>query len=115
MLGESLGSGPACALARAATPPKHIVLVVPFDVLEDVAKEKFPLLPVSLLMVDRWDNIAALKNYSGRLDIFGALNDQVIPVHHARHLAASSPAAVYHEFPGDHGWADSREVNLSKL
>ena len=86
-----------------------------FDVLEDVAKENVPLLPVSLLMVDRWDNIAALKNYSGRLDIFGALNDQVIPVHHARHLAASSPAAVYHEFPGDHGWADSREVNLSKL
>src|SRR5712671_319630 len=33
VLGESIGSGPACSLAREKTPPDKIVLVVPFDIL----------------------------------------------------------------------------------
>ena len=66
-------------------------------------------------MLDRWNNIEALKGLTGRLDIFGAKYDQVIPVRHARNLAASHPGAQYHEFEGDHGWANSAEVDLSKL
>lgn len=115
VLGESLGSGPACELAHAKQPPKHIVLIVPFDVLEDVAKEKFSWLPVGLIMLDRWDNVKALHDYTGKLDIFGATYDQVIPVHHARNLAAAHPEAAYHEFNGDHGWARSRDIDLSQL
>lgn len=115
VLGESLGSGPASQLARADVPPRHIVLVVPFDVLEDVAKEKFTFLPVGLIMLDRWNNVAALKDYRGQLDIFGATHDQVIPVQHARKLAAALPGAVYHEFNGDHGWTNSPEVNFSEM
>src|ERR1700677_339820 len=33
VLGESIGSGPACALALEKIPPDKIVLVVPFDTL----------------------------------------------------------------------------------
>ncbi len=113
--GESLGSGPACQLAKSATPPAHLVLLVPFDELTRVAKDKFPYLPVGLIMLDRWNNIESLQGYTGRLDIFGARYDQVIPVEHARALAASHPGARYHEFEGDHGWANSDAVDLSKL
>ncbi len=112
VLGESLGSGPASFLASAPTPPTRIALVVPFDVLTKVAQEKFPFLPVGLLMLDRWNNIEALKNYKGRLDIFGAKHDQVIPVEHARNLARSLPGSNYHEFDGDHGWANGNQVSL---
>lgn len=116
VLGESLGSGPACALARAPAPPKRIVLVVPFDTLASVAQEKFSWLPVGLLLRDRWDNIAALKGYAGRLDIYGGLDDQIIPVHHARTLAASVPGARYHEFPAGHNdWANQRELDWSEF
>jgi uncharacterized protein len=115
VLGESLGSGPACELARASTPPRHIVLVVPFDVLKDIAQEKFRFLPVGLIMLDRWNNVEALKGFTGRLDVFGAKYDNVIPVHHARKLAASVPGAIYREFPGDHGWASGPHVVLSEL
>jgi pimeloyl-ACP methyl ester carboxylesterase len=115
VLGESIGSGPASQLARAAIPPRHIVLVVPFDVLTDVAQEKFSFLPVGLIMLDRWDNIAALTGYTGRIDIFGGTYDQVIPVIHARKLAAALPGASYHEFPGDHNWASGRNVDVSDL
>ena len=113
VLGESLGSGPASFLATTENPPARIVLVVPFDVLEDVAQEKFPYLPVGLIMLDRWNNIDALKSYQGRVDIYGAKFDQVIPVAHARNLARSVPGAHYHEFDGDHGWANGNQVDLS--
>lgn len=115
VLGESLGSGPACMLARTARPPKHLVLIVPFDVLTDVAKEKFAWLPVGLIMLDRWNNVEALQGYKGRLDVFGASNDAVIPAHHARHLAESIPGAVYHEFRGTHAWAAAGAVDLTAL
>jgi uncharacterized protein len=115
VLGESLGSGPASQLAKAPVPPRHIVLVVPFARLQDVAQEKFRFLPVGLLLLDRWDNIEALKDYPGRLDVFGAKYDTVIPVHHARRLAESRAGAVYHEFEGGHGWADGNLVDFRKL
>ena len=115
MLGESLGSGPAAQLARAPVQPRQIVLVVPFDRLVDVAQEKFRYVPVGLLMLDRWDNLAALKDYTGRLDIYGGTNDPVIPVQHARTLAAALPTAHYHEFPGGHDWADFPAIDLSQL
>jgi pimeloyl-ACP methyl ester carboxylesterase len=115
VLGESLGSGPASYLATVPNPPRRLVLMVPFDVLTEVAKEKFPYLPVGLLLRDKWDNVAALTHFSGKIDIFGATYDQVIPVAHARNLAAHVPGAVYHEFPGDHGWTAGELVDLSQI
>lgn len=115
VLGESLGSGPACELARAPIPPRHFVLIVPFDAIVDVARQHYPFLPVGLLMLDRWNNVEALKGYSGRLDIFGGTYDPVIPVQHARSLAASVPGADFHEFAGGHNWAGSAEIDLSRM
>src|ERR1700677_1402375 len=42
VLGESLGSGPACMLAGEKIAPEKIMLVVPFDTLANVAAEHFP-------------------------------------------------------------------------
>ena len=64
-------------------------------------------------MLDRWDNIEALKSYKGRIDIYGAKYDNVIPVEHARNLARSIPSAKYHELETDHGWANGNGVDLS--
>ena len=114
VLGESLGSGPASMLGSLSDPPRRIVLVVPYDRITSVAQEKIPFAPVGLLMRDRWDNLAALSNYKGRLDIWGAAHDQVIPVVHARRLAQGLPQAKYHEINSGHGWADSGQVDLSE-
>jgi pimeloyl-ACP methyl ester carboxylesterase len=115
VVGESLGSGVASYLATIPAPPNHTVLLVPFDVITEVAQEKFPFIPAKLLMRDRWNNVEALKNYRGKLDIFGAKYDRVIPVHHARNLTASHPESTYHEFVGDHGWANGNLVDLSNI
>lgn len=102
VLGESLGTGPASYLASLGDPPDRVVLAVPFDNLPSLAQEQYPLLPAWLLLRDRWDNVAALKNYKGPVTIYAAEHDTIIPVRHARKLAASLPRAAYREYDGDH-------------
>lgn len=102
VIGESIGSGPASALAGVALPPEKIVLWTPYDRLVDVAKEKFRWLPVGLLLRDKWDNGAALKNYAGVVEIYAAKADEVIPNHHARTLHEKVPGSVFTEIDGGH-------------
>lgn len=113
IVGESIGSGPASSLAGLGKPPDKLVLVVPFDNLASVAREHFPLIPAGLVLFDRWDNVEAMKGYSGKVEIYGAIDDRVIPIHHARTLAKSLPITVFHEIPGGHNdWSQSGMVKI---
>lgn len=113
VVGESIGSGPACALASDPVPPDKIVLIVPFDRLSRVAYEYAGALATRLLLGHSWDNIAALARYQGPVEIFGAAEDTVIPVDCARTLAASCPQAVFHLIAGGHNdWPRSPEVRV---
>ncbi|MEQ1853906.1 MAG: alpha/beta fold hydrolase, partial [Chthoniobacteraceae bacterium] len=70
LLGESIGSGPACTLA-AEMPDRiaGLALVVPIARLQEVAQQKIPWLPMGLLLRDKFDNIAALGAYHGRVAV----------------------------------------------
>jgi hypothetical protein len=110
---ESLGCGPAAFLATNPRPPDKIVLILPFDTLAAVAARHYPFLPVRLLLRDNWDNIAALRDYQGQLELFAARADTIIPISHARALAASKPASVFHTIDGGHNdWADGNKVKI---
>lgn len=112
-VGESIGTGPASWLGTLPHPPDKIVLIVPLDVLAAVAKEHYPLLPVGLLLPDHWDNITALQAYDGPVEIFAAKGDTVIPIRHARALAASKPGIRLHEFSGGHNdWSRTDSVQI---
>ena len=112
--GESIGTGPACSLARLPRPPDKIVLIVPFDRLDLVARDHLPSLVVGLLLSDNWDNIEALRGYRGPIDIFGAEDDTVIPVRHARALAAANPSARFTLIGGGHNdWSAPGRVGIS--
>jgi hypothetical protein len=106
VVSESIGSGPASVLATHRQPPDKVVLIVPFDTLPRVAAHHFPFLPTGLLVRDKWDNITALKGYAGPLEIFGARDDTIIPIAHARALAESKPGSKFHEIAEGHNdWA----------
>lgn len=114
VFGESLGSGPASHLGSLASPPDRLVLVTPFDNLLSVAKEQIRGLPVSLLMRDKWDNTQALSAYKGPVVIFGARLDTIIPVVHARALAASIPQARYVELECGHNeWSQQPQARIT--
>jgi uncharacterized protein len=113
VLGESIGSGPACLLAQEKVAPDKIVLVVPFDTLAGVASGHFPFLPVRLMLRDAWDNVASLKGYTGPVEIFGASDDVIIPIAHARALASQIPVAKFIEISGGHNdWPEGGRVKI---
>ena len=115
VLGESIGSGPACALAREAIPPDKVVLVVPFDSLANVASKKFPVLPIRLMLRDTWNNVESLRHYTGPVEIFGALDDTIIPIEHARALARQIPKAKLIEIASGHNdWSDDDRVKIKR-
>jgi uncharacterized protein len=95
LLGESLGCGVAAAVAKGTTVRiDGIVLITPWDTLASIAREKFPFLPVRLLLTDRYDNIANLASFKGRIAVVGAERDGIIPLSNARKLYDSLPATA---------------------
>jgi pimeloyl-ACP methyl ester carboxylesterase len=79
VIGESLGSGSACAMAREF--PQQIAgvgLVVPFGSLLEVASFHYPFIPVKLVLRDRFDNVAALEKYRGHVAFVIAGADEVV-------------------------------------
>ncbi len=73
----------------------------------------FPLFLVRLLLKADWDNVAALARYKGPVDIFGAEGDRIIPVSHARALAAAVPSSKLVVFDGGHNeWPDEDRVRI---
>jgi uncharacterized protein len=114
-IGESIGSGPASMLATLRRPPDKIVLAVPFDTLASVAAGHFRWLPVNFILKDSWDNIAALRSFTGPIDIFCAAEDRIIPATHARKLAAALPQARLVSFQGAHNeWANTNAVRIER-
>jgi pimeloyl-ACP methyl ester carboxylesterase len=113
VVGESIGSGPASFLAKLSPAPDKLALIVPFDKLSLVARHHFPSLVVSLVLRDNWDNIEALSHYKGPVEIFGAEGDIVIPISHAKALAAVVPSSKFVMIEGGHNdWARQPKVRI---
>jgi alpha-beta hydrolase superfamily lysophospholipase len=111
VVGESIGSGPATWLAKVSPPPDRLVLIVPFDQLSLVAKGHVPSLLVSLALHDDWNNVEALADYKGPVEIFGAEGDDVIPIRHAKALAAAVGSSKFVTIKGGHNeWSQEGKV-----
>lgn len=113
VVADSLGTGPACILSQQAPPPDKLVLIVPYDELARVAAEHYPSWLVRLLLTDNWNNLSALATYRGPIEIFAADNDRIIPISHAKALAASKPQTVFHVLRGGHNdWPQNASVKF---
>jgi pimeloyl-ACP methyl ester carboxylesterase len=106
LVGESLGTGVACWLAgEHPDQTAGVVLLAPYNTLTDVAQEHMPLLPVHLLLVDRFRSEKYLRNYSGPIAVLVGGADQVVPEKFGRRLydGYGGPKRLW-EFPrGNHG------------
>jgi uncharacterized protein len=92
LLGESLGSGLACALAARNAPRiAGVFLLTPYSSLAEVAAFHYPAIPVRLILRDRWDNRTALSAYPGRIAIRLAGDDEIIPVAQGQALYDVAP------------------------
>ncbi|MCZ6620022.1 MAG: alpha/beta hydrolase [Gammaproteobacteria bacterium] len=86
--GRSLGSGVAVYLA-AQRRIDALVLVTPYDSIRNVARRRFPWLPVSRLIKHPFDSLNLAPNLGIPALFLVAEHDEVIPISHARNLADS--------------------------
>ena len=106
LVGESLGTGVAAYLAgRFPDQIAGVVLLAPFNSLTDVAQEHMPLLPVHLLLVDRYPSEQFLRNYRGPVAILVAGADAVVPEKFGRRLydGYGGPKRLWFFPDGNHG------------
>ncbi len=90
VMGRSLGSGVAAHLA-ARRPVEKLVLVTPFDSLVAVAGAHYPWLPTSLLVTERYESAAWLRDYQGDVLVIRAGRDVIVPPTNTDRLIAALP------------------------
>jgi hypothetical protein len=80
LVGESLGTGVASYLAGTHSDQiAGILLISPFNTLVDAAQSHYPMLPVLLMLRDRFPSDKYLRNYHGRVGIIVDGKDTIVP------------------------------------
>ncbi len=96
IIGRSLGSGVAVRLA-SLRPASKLVLITPFDSLQAVAAYHFPYIPVSWLLLDKYESWRYAPQLTLPTLIIAADHDEVIPLANTRRLYSrfNSKIAVF--------------------
>ena len=80
LVGESLGTGVAAYLAgRYANKVAGVALLAPYNCLADVGQAHMRILPVRLLLRDRFPAEDYLRNYRGPVGVLVGGQDTVVP------------------------------------
>ncbi len=90
LVGHSLGGGVATHLAETRG-CKALILQKTFSSLPDVAASKYPIVPVRLLMRNRFNSAKAIQNYEGPLFQAHGEEDRVVPYRFGEKLFAKKP------------------------
>ena len=90
VIGRSLGTGVAVRLA-STRPVSRLVLVTPYDSLLGIAQKDFPWLPVSLLLLDKYESWRYVPKVAAPTLILAAERDEVIPAASTRQLRDRFP------------------------
>lgn len=78
VVGRSLGSGVAVRLA-SLRPVSRLVLVTPYDSLQDLAAKQFPYFPVKWLLIDKFESWRYAPQVKVPTLLIAAEHDEVIP------------------------------------
>lgn len=92
IVGESLGAAVAAgAVAREAAGVAGLLLITPWDRLENVARHHYGVLPVRWLLRDRYDSVAGLAAFHGRIAVAVAERDTIVPARLGKALYEALP------------------------
>lgn len=78
VIGRSLGSGVAVRLA-SQRPASRLILITPYNSLEDLAARQFPWFPVKWLLQDKFESWKYAAHITGPTLLVAAEHDEVIP------------------------------------
>lgn len=106
VMGRSLGSGVAVYLATKR-PVAGVILVSPYDSVENVARGVYPFLPISLMLKHRFDSISRAPGIELPLLCLVASDDRVIPRPHSERL--------YSAWGGNKQWREIRRAGHDNI
>lgn len=85
IIGRSLGSAVATYVASKRVVHK-LVLITPFDSIQNVAQSLYPIYPMSILLKDKHDSFSRVKAISAETLVIAAEQDRIIEMDHTRRL-----------------------------
>jgi len=92
VIGESLGAGvAAAAAARRRDEVAGLLLITPWDQLQNVATYHYPWLPVNWLLRDRYDSVTHLAGWRHPVVVVLAERDRIVPPHFGQALFDALP------------------------
>ncbi|POA45927.1 hypothetical protein C1893_22800 [Pseudomonas sp. MPR-ANC1] len=93
VIGRSLGSGVAVRLA-SQRPVQQLILVTPYNSLEEIAARQYPWVPVKWLLKDRFESGKYAAHLRVPTLLLAASDDEVIPRASTQRLLANFPKGV---------------------
>ena len=93
VIGRSLGSGIATQLASKRQ-VRRLILITPYDSIQNIAASRFPFFPVRLLLKDKFESWKYAEKISAPTTIITAEFDDVIPLENSKKLLASFPQGI---------------------
>ena len=101
--GESLGTGIATEIAQNKN-FAGIILESPFTSMIDAGKDKYPYLPVKLLLKDKYESNKKIKNINSPILIMHGKVDKIVPFHMGKKMyeLANEPKYYYFSEYDDH-------------
>lgn len=88
--GESLGAAVAVGLS-VERPPAALILRSPFTSLADVGRHHYPILPVGLLLRDRYPSLERIRRLAVPLLVVAGDRDGIIPPRQSERLFEAAP------------------------
>lgn len=85
VIGKSLGTGMASFLASKRE-LKGLVLLTPYDSISSMAKKKYPIFPIDLLLKHKFESTKYLKTVNTGTILFEVEGDEVIKKYHFEKL-----------------------------
>lgn len=85
IMGRSLGSSVAAYVA-AHRPVAGLILITPFDSMENVAVHHYKIFPVRLLLKHQFPTVEYLPGHNGPLLVVAAANDEIISQENFKNL-----------------------------
>lgn len=85
LVGKSLGTGVATYLASKRK-NKALILITPYDSISAIAKNKYPIFPIDLLLKHKFESIKYIQNVTSPVGLFEVKGDLVIKKAHFDNL-----------------------------
>jgi pimeloyl-ACP methyl ester carboxylesterase len=102
--GQSLGTGVAMEMAHRGFGAR-LVLISPFTSMTDMVRRVAPILPASLVVRDRYDNLEKAPAFDEPVLVIVGERDNLVPSEMGKRLAAAFPNARLYVSP-ESGHAD---------